>query len=587
MKNLSLKQKILLLAFFTSFIGPVISGIIIYKSSQTSQLYQSISDKSLPLTRELGSLLFNFREVRIQFRSLPIRGNFKHDTNILDEANIAVEHFEKSRQEVSRLITTDEEKRMFAEVDKAWQEFANFGNELLVLYKKGDEESLNKIAELVTYKCPSISKVFEDSAIAMIEAQRKIAVSSTDSANESAEVTNSLSIILAFIGVIASLIVGWIFASSISKALNQSMLALNKCSKVIFSEAEDVSKISSSLSASTNQQAAGLQETVASVDEISSMVSRNSDNSLDAAKSSDKATTVARVGKDKVGVMINSINDIAKGNDEIALQIEKSNMEISEIIKVIQNIEEKTKVINEIVFQTKLLSFNASVEAARAGEHGKGFSVVAEEVGNLAAMSGTASKEISVMLTESVKRVSDIIDGTKKMMSALIIQNKNKIEVGTSNAEQCAKALDDILLNVSSVNDLVKEISSASKEQATGVHEINKAMSELDLVTQQNSASAQNAQTLAFGLNEQVDDLNHIVEDLSKFVSGKITALVTAEKRNTQRGYEEKITKLDEVRHDIPLKSAVGASHSGPETHKKMTALKAVPSQKDSRFEDV
>jgi methyl-accepting chemotaxis protein len=87
----------------------------------------------------------------------------------------------------------------------------------------------------------------------------------------------------------------------------------------------------------------------------------------------------------------------------------KSNDEISSIVKVIAEIGDKTKVINDIVFQTKLLSFNASVEAARAGEQGKGFAVVAEEVGNLATMSGKAAEEISSMLGDSMGKVELIV----------------------------------------------------------------------------------------------------------------------------------------------------------------------------------
>lgn len=104
--------------------------------------------------------------------------------------------------------------------------------------------------------------------------------------------------------------------------------------------------------------------------------------------------------------MIHSITEISESNDRIMSQVADGNRKISEIVQVISEIGNKTKVINDIVFQTKLLSFNASVEAARAGEHGKGFAVVAEEVGNLAQMSGNAAKEISDMLNGSVSRWS-------------------------------------------------------------------------------------------------------------------------------------------------------------------------------------
>lgn len=124
--------------------------------------------------------------------------------------------------------------------------------------------------------------------------------------------------------------------------------------------------------------------------------------------------------------MITAIEDIHKSNQNMMMSVEKSNANIEEIIQVIHEISNKTKVINEIVFQTKLLSFNASVEAARAGEQGKGFSVVAEEIGSLAAMSGNAAQEISAMLTESTTKVEKIVNTTKSEVGALMIEGKRK-----------------------------------------------------------------------------------------------------------------------------------------------------------------
>lgn len=275
--------------------------------------------------------------------------------------------------------------------------------------------------------------------------------------------------------------------------------------------------------------------------------------------------------------MLGSINDIAKGNDEIMSSIQKSNQEISEIVHVIQAIADKTKVINDIVFQTKLLSFNASVEAARAGEHGKGFAVVAEEVGNLASMSGKAATEISDMLDKSVHRVTNIVDGTKGMMDTLVRSSKDKVDFGTRTARECAGALDEIIRNVSSVSEMVREISTASREQSTGVREITKAMSELDQVTQANTSSSNDASQTARELQAQAEQLNGFVQELATLVYGKSVEQKDAKSVPPQSGGNgHKIVQLDNYR-----------STKSETAKKKVVGLEFdAPSANDSRFED-
>jgi len=218
--------------------------------------------------------------------------------------------------------------------------------------------------------------------------------------------------------------------------------------------------------------------------------------------------------------MHTSIQEISSSNGEIMKQVEASNQEISHIVKVIAEIGNKTKVINDIVFQTKLLSFNASVEAARAGEHGKGFAVVAEEVGNLAQMSGNAAKEITAMLDDSIRKVEKTVNDTKIKVEQLMVTGRGKIEAGVVTSRKCGEALDQIVQNVDQLGQMVGEISAASQEQAQGVQEINRAMAQLDQVTQQNASASQEAANAAAQLNVQADSLRGIVRTLEKLVQG-------------------------------------------------------------------
>src|SRR5690606_24854923 len=123
-------------------------------------------------------------------------------------------------------------------------------------------------------------------------------------------------------------------------------------------------------------------------------------------------------GRDFISSLNGLIDEINQTNMKLTRQIENSNEKFSDILSILSDIGQKTSVIHEIVFQTKLLSFNASVEAARAGEHGKGFAVVAQEIGNLANMSGKSAEEIESIINDSTKKVKDMLTDSQNRSQA-------------------------------------------------------------------------------------------------------------------------------------------------------------------------
>jgi methyl-accepting chemotaxis protein len=245
-----------------------------------------------------------------------------------------------------------------------------------------------------------------------------------------------------FYGIFAVLVllsgaIAWIFSIRLSRTLAALAGRLSQGSQEVLTASQSISKSSGELSDAATEQASAIQETTSAIDEVSSMVKKSADNASESQRVSQSSRQAAEQGQQSVQEMMQAINDISQSNAAIMTQVEDGNRQISEIVKVIAEIGNKTKVINDIVFQTKLLSFNASVEAARAGEHGKGFAVVAEEVGNLAHMSGSAAKEISEMLESSIRKVEGIVSDTKTRVERLVVEGRYRHRGGPA-LQRCA-----------------------------------------------------------------------------------------------------------------------------------------------------
>jgi methyl-accepting chemotaxis protein len=301
------------------------------------------------------------------------------------------------------------------------------------------------------------------------------------------------------------------------------------------------------------------------------------------------------------------MESIGSSNKEIMEEIARGNERIGGIVKIINEISEKTAVINDIVFQTKLLSFNASVEAARAGEHGKGFAVVAEEVGNLAQMSGKASTEISAILSDSIVKVNSVIQETNRNVEALTKVGTEKVSDGMKIAERCGTVLEDIVTNATIVKNMMNEISVASKEQAEGVRNITAAMNQLDQATLSNNKSAAMSSQSAKELSEHSIDLKDAVVELEKEIFGgeqsgtiapakkvevKKPAIVSEVKKSVETPAPKKSNVLPMPAKKPTLVQNRPQPQAKPEVKADVTPIKSkpgtsTPGYDDPRFEDV
>lgn len=397
----------------------------------------------------------------------------------------------------------------------------------------------------------------------------------------------------------------WFSLSKSIKNINSTTDKLRNLAESTSKNSKEVENISKEVSSSANEQAASIQETVATLDEITSQVTATVDSVVNSTKKSEESLHIATEGQTVVTEMIHSMEAIGTSNKEIMEEISRGNERIGGIVKIINEISEKTAVINDIVFQTKLLSFNASVEAARAGEHGKGFAVVAEEVGNLAQMSGKASTEISAILSDSIVKVNSVIEETNRNVGALTKVGGDKVNDGMKIAERCGTVLEDIVTNATVVKNMMNEISVASKEQAEGVRNITAAMNQLDQATLNNNKSAAASSQSAKELSDNSSELKLAVVELEKEIfGGEQTTSETAKAlppKKTEVSRAPAIVEKPKVEHKnnvIPMTAKKAPPKAAPTkapapvklvetTTKPKAGSTSTPGYDDPRFEDV
>jgi len=236
----------------------------------------------------------------------------------------------------------------------------------------------------------------------------------------------------------------------------------------ISDSASEISQGNNELSHRTEAQASSLEETASSMEQMTSAVKSNADNSRQASQLASGAREQAAAGGQVVDETVKAMTEISSSSGQI-----------TEIITV----------IDEIAFQTNLLALNAAVEAARAGEQGRGFAVVASEVRNLAQRSAEAAKEIKSLIKNSAEKVSE----------------------GSRLVGESGQTLEEIVTAVKKVCDIISEIAAASQEQSDGIEQVNKAIAQLDEVTQQNAALVEEAAASSETMDDQAQNLNKLV----------------------------------------------------------------------------
>ncbi|HLP25547.1 MAG TPA: Cache 3/Cache 2 fusion domain-containing protein, partial [Acidobacteriota bacterium] len=279
--------------------------------------------------------------------------------------------------------------------------------------------------------------------------------------------------IVAFLATIAGIVI----AGSITRPIVRIIASLRGSSDEITVAAGQMADSSQSLAQGASEQAAALEETSASLEEMRTMTERNAENASSANSLANKTRQSADSGAVDMQAMDQAMRAIKASSDDIA--------------KII-------KTIDEIAFQTNILALNAAVEAARAGEAGAGFAVVAEEVRALAQRSAAAAKETASKIETAISTTAQ----------------------GVALSERVAKVLGEIVQQVRALDRLVTEVATASKDQSQGVAQINRAVTQVDQVVQSNAANAEEGAAAAEELNAQANALRNAVQALQELVGG-------------------------------------------------------------------
>ena len=481
-----------------------ISGI-----SKVNELDTELYEKMTVPLGELVTMTSSYNNIRTALRDVVLS---KDETSIIkysDNVRVNSDNFDDELEEFSKTLITNEGKQKIRTLKENKSKYMDIANKVIELSKNSKND---EAANLIYSELTKVQENMESDLKTIASLKESNAKSFSQSNGQTAHTVKILVIVLMAIGIIAALMLGIFISSSVSKPITEIMYSANKIAegdlnieikvdskdeigilensfkkmaahlneviKSINSAADQVAigskQIADSgivLSQGASEQASSIEQLTASLEEISSSTKFNADNSNEANKLTEEVKSSANEGSSHMKEMLQSMDEINAASE---------------------NIHKIIKVIDEIAFQTNILALNAAVEAARAGQYGKGFAVVAEEVRNLAAKSADAAKETTSMIENSIK----------------------KSERGTKIVHETAEAFDKIVKGVIKVDNIVREIASASSEQAAGIEQIKGGIMQVSEVVQQNSTASEESASASEELSSQAELMR---EQVKKF----------------------------------------------------------------------
>jgi methyl-accepting chemotaxis protein len=483
MKSMKLSVKLiagfLLIAVIAAVIGLV--GIF-YVNKITVADRQLYELNTIPIEK-MGRLSTNLQEVSVLYRDLIAdkdEGKRKTYTDRLQEVRLSTN---ESLKILDATMVGEEEKKLMGEMKNALGAYRQPMDKVTSAMSAGKPEEAGRV---LREEGAAATKQLGNIVDKMTAMSIKDAGNAARNNQAMAKTAITISVILTIAGVLIAAGLGIFLTLMITRPVNRIVVGLTEGADQVAAASSEVSASSQHLAEGASEQASSLEETSASLEELSSMSKQNADHAGQAKSMMREAKTVVDKANRQMTELIEAIGEITRSSEETG--------------KII-------KTIDEIAFQTNLLALNAAVEAARAGEAGAGFAVVADEVRNLAMRSAAAAKNTSDLIEKTIKAV----------------HNGNQLTAATQEAFKANAEISG------KVNQLVDEIATASEEQAHGVDQINTAVAEMDKVTQQTAANAEESASASEELNAQAMQMRGFVEELMEVVGGSGAALAARE----------------------------------------------------------
>ena len=448
----------------------LLGGVSLWRILDINRSVVVVSSNSLPSVVALNRVIqSNFTMMKVLRRGL-LNADASAGTAAGDEAAFASATAvgEKASLEYESLLSDEEDSRLFSLAKTARQQFIARSDELLGRLREGAiDAARDTLRDGVDPALDACVAAFNDTIDYNISFTQRAAAAASDKVVASFWLIGGA---LAAATLLGSLL-GAVIIGTAKRSLGMLSTALENGATQTSLASGQLATASQLLAEGCSEQGSAVAETSASLEEMSAMIRSTADNADKAKAFANQARSAAQTGVSTMGAM-----------NEAMAAIEASSAEVAQIVKN----------IDEIAFQTNILALNAAVEAARAGEAGAGFAVVADEVRSLAQRSAAAAKQ------------------TAEKIEASIASSRR----GSASCDRVGASLEEIMQKVMAADGLVAEIATAAKEQAQGIQQVGVAMTEMDKVTQSNSAGAEQSASAAEELKAQARTLQQTVQVL-------------------------------------------------------------------------